>query len=269
MVRALVLVLSLTALAMPDAWAGNSDTIPMGDQAAVAAGAVVAAGDDGGSVAYNPAGLVGIPRNRVSIGASFFRVRLLTIPGYLRTETPDGPVAVPAAHSSFETVPPAVIVARRLGPTMAYGLSLTVPEASAVSTDRRNDLSPGAFELRQNARNIATSALYRAGATLAWAPTSRFRLGATFNLALSRTTSFFAFELSATEASGRRTFASSSSLQQGTVGAIGGILGAQWSISPASRPDSRWSLRCSGSWGRSGPISTSSSPGPRPASLPP
>ena len=62
-----VVVVSLVLACAAAARAANSDGIPMGDLAAIAGGAVVAAGDDCGSVAYNPAGLVGIPRNSVSI----------------------------------------------------------------------------------------------------------------------------------------------------------------------------------------------------------
>jgi len=212
--------------------AGNNDTVPMGDQAAVAAGAVVAAGDDCGSVAYNPAGLAGVDRDRISISASLFEVRVFEIPGFLRTQTPNGLVETPAAHTAFDTVPPAVVVARSLRSDLVLALSLTVPSSESVDTNRNANASDGStFTLRENARNISTSALYRSGVTLAWAPLSRLRVGATLNFGLMRSSSLFAFELSALEASGRRTFVSLVSGQQATAGGLGGILGVQWAIS--------------------------------------
>ncbi len=75
----------------PIAWAGNNDTVPLGDLAAVAAGAVVAAGDDVGSVAYNPAGLAGIDRNTVSVGSGLLRVQVSHVPGYVVTQISHGP----------------------------------------------------------------------------------------------------------------------------------------------------------------------------------
>ena len=47
-----VVVVSLVLACAAAARAANSDAIPMGDLAAIAGGAVVAAGDDCGSVAY-------------------------------------------------------------------------------------------------------------------------------------------------------------------------------------------------------------------------
>ncbi len=214
------------------AGAGNNDTIPMGDQAAVAAAAVVAAGDDCGSVAYNPAGLAGVDRDRISISASLFEVRVFEIPAFLRTQTPNGLVETPAAHSAFDTVPPAVVVARAMRSDLVLALSLTVPRSESVDTNRDTNAPDGnTCKLRKYARNISTSALYRTGVTLAWAALPQLRVGATLNFGLMRSSSLFAFELSGLEASGRRTFVSMVSGQQATAGGLGGILGVQWTIS--------------------------------------
>ena len=133
------------------AWAGNNDSIPMGDLAAVAAAAVVAAGDDCGSVAYNPAGLVGIDRNVVSLSASLFRVQATQVPGYLVTQTPDGTAQAAASRGSFDSVPPAMIFARRLRPDLAGALSLTVPES--ITADANNRSSDSSARSRTNRRS--------------------------------------------------------------------------------------------------------------------
>ena len=234
-----VAVASLVLACATAARAANSDAIPMGDLAAIAGGAVVAAGDDCGSVAYNPAGLVGIPRNSVSISASFFQVQVYHLPGYLQAETPNGRVRAGTTNSVFSTVPPAVIFARRWGTSFVYALSLTIPEAAIAATDKKNVImTPETPELRESLRNIGTSILYRGGATLAWAVTSRLRLGATFNVALVRSSRLFSFELALREPSGRWTFVSSETTVRATAAAVGGLVGLQWALLAALRAGS-------------------------------
>lgn len=214
------------------AWAGNNDTIPMGDLAALAAAAVVAAGDDCGSVAYNPAGLVRIDRNTVSVSASFFRVQATQVPGYLVTQTPDGTAQDAASRASFDSVPPAVIFGRRLRPNLAGALSLTVPESISSDSDRRTSPAVAGAQLNETLRVVASTSVYRGGATVAWAPARNVRVGGTFNAGVFRTSSAQQFELSLLDAGGGRTYVNSAIVRRGTVGALGGIAGVQWSISP-------------------------------------
>jgi hypothetical protein len=230
-VRAPGIALAVMWLVPATARAGNNDTIPMGDLAAVTGGAVVAAGDDPGSVSYNPAGLVGIYRSSVSISATLFEFRRFHIPAYLQTQTPAGRVAAEAAYTAFASIPPAVIFARKFRPDVAGALSLTVPDASAMNTSLRNDASvPDAFELREHVRTIGGRALYRGGVTVAWAPRPELRLGMTLHLALLRESQLFAFELSMLEPSGRRTYINVERTDTITAGGLGGIVGVQWAF---------------------------------------
>jgi hypothetical protein len=214
------------------AWAGNNDSIPMGDLAAVAAATVVAAGDDAGSVAYNPAGLVGIDRNVVSLSASLFRVQATQVPGYLVTQTPDGAAQAAASRGSFDSVPPAVIFARRLRPDLAGALSLTVPESVTADTDRKTTPAASGAQLNESLRVFTSTSVYRGGATAAWAPVTSVRIGATLNAGVYRTSSAQAFELSLLDAAGGRTYVNSEIVQRGMIGALGGIAGVQWTITP-------------------------------------
>jgi hypothetical protein len=214
------------------AWAGNNDTVPMGDLAALAGAAVVAAGDDSGSVAYNPAGLLGIDRNSVSLSASFFRVQATQVPGYLVTQTPGGPTQAAASRGSFDTVPPAVIFGRRLRPNLAGALSLTVPESISADTDKRTNPAVSGIQLNESLRVVTSTSVYRFGATVAWAPAPNVRIGGTFNAGVFRTSSGQEFELSLVDAAGGRTYVNSVVVQRGFVGALGGIAGVQWSITP-------------------------------------
>jgi hypothetical protein len=93
-------------------------------------------------------------------------------------------------------------------------------------------MTPETPDLRESLRNVGTSILYRGGATLAWAVTSRLRLGATFNVALVRAAQLFSFELALREQSGRWTFVSSERTIRATAAALGGIAGVQWAVSP-------------------------------------
>jgi hypothetical protein len=230
-VRAHRIALVVGWLAPAVAPAGNNDTIPMGDLAAVTGGAVVAAGDDAGSVSYNPAGLVGIYRNSVSISATLFELRRFHIPGYLQTQTPAGVVTSEAAYTAFASIPPAVIFARKLRPDLAGALSLTVPDASAMNTNLRNDASvPNTFDLREHVRTAGGRTLYRGGATVAWAPRPELRLGMTLHLALLRESQLFAFELSMLEPNGRQTYINVEGTDMITAGGLGGILGVQWAF---------------------------------------
>jgi hypothetical protein len=230
-VRAHVFALAVVSLAPAVARAGNTDTIPMGDLAAVTAGAVVAAGDDAGSVSYNPAGLVGIYRSSVSISATLFEFRRFHIPAYLQTQTPAGTVASEAAYTAFASIPPAVIFARKLRPNLAGAISLTVPEASAMNTNLRNDASvPNVFDLREHVRTMGGRALYRGGVTVAWAPRPELRLGMTVHLALLREMQLLAFELSLLEPNGQRTYMNVERADMITAGGLGGVLGVQWAF---------------------------------------
>src|SRR5262245_26975794 len=82
-------LLLAAALACPvPARAGNLDSFPLGNEAAMTAGAVVASTQDAAATWYNPAGLGSIERDSVDGSASVIAYRIGHFPRAIRVRTP-------------------------------------------------------------------------------------------------------------------------------------------------------------------------------------
>jgi hypothetical protein len=115
--RALALLLML---ASSRASAGNDDSILLGNDAALVAGAVVSNANDGSALWYNPAGLARAGQDSVDVGASAFALRRYKMPGVINAV---GGRGGDASFTEIVSIPSALTYVRRWGRSVA-GLGL-------------------------------------------------------------------------------------------------------------------------------------------------
>jgi hypothetical protein len=108
-------LLALTLLTSR-ARAGNDDSILLGNDAALVAGAVVSNANDGSALWYNPAGLARAGEDSVDVGASAFALRRYKMPGLISAANGSGG---DASFTEFVTIPSAVTYVRRFGRSVA------------------------------------------------------------------------------------------------------------------------------------------------------
>jgi hypothetical protein len=109
------------------AYAGNDDGILLGNDAALAGGAVVSSVNDGSALWYNPAGLALSNRDSVDVGASAFALRRYKMPGLISA---DGADQGDANFTEIVTIPSALTYVRRFGGGTVGGLALFASEVS-------------------------------------------------------------------------------------------------------------------------------------------
>jgi hypothetical protein len=115
--RALILLL---LLGTSRARAGNDDSILLGNDAALVAGAVTSNSNDGSALWYNPAGLASAAPSSVDVSASAFALRRYKMPGLISAEGGHGG---DASFTEIVTIPSAVTYVRRWGGSVV-GLGL-------------------------------------------------------------------------------------------------------------------------------------------------
>ncbi|MDB4976283.1 MAG: hypothetical protein JWN48_4624 [Myxococcaceae bacterium] len=101
--------------------AGNDDGILLGNEAALAGGAVVSTVDDGSALWYNPAGLALSGKDSVDVGASAFALRRYNMPGLLSADNGRGGNA---SFTEIVSIPSALTYVRRFNPNLVGGLGL-------------------------------------------------------------------------------------------------------------------------------------------------
>jgi len=101
--------------------AGNDDSILLGNDAALTAGAVVATVNDGSALWYNPAGLATVNDDSVDVGATALALRTYRIRGLIAT---DSGASADANFTEFLSIPSAVTWARRIDERSAFGVGL-------------------------------------------------------------------------------------------------------------------------------------------------
>ncbi|MET0287415.1 MAG: hypothetical protein ABW352_23215 [Polyangiales bacterium] len=120
--------------------AGNDDSILLGNDAALVAGAVVSNANDGSALWYNPAGLARAGQDSVDVAASAFALRRYKIPSFL------GAVGGRGGDASFTeivSIPSALTYVRRWGRSVA-GLGLFASQVADYTLRASLSLPVGA-----------------------------------------------------------------------------------------------------------------------------
>ena len=113
--------------------AGNDDAYALGNEAAVAAGAVTAVTRDTGAVWYNPAGLGGISRNKLDISASAFVLSVRRMPELLVTDLESGRLSGGIDEATITSVPTGLVYVRSFSKRFSGGLGIYVPESDSLT----------------------------------------------------------------------------------------------------------------------------------------
>jgi hypothetical protein len=110
--------------------AGNDEGILLGNDAALAAGAVTATAGDGGALQYNVALIGAVRRSQLDASGNLFLYRINEVPQLLRATSGET-----AGVSGLEVnaVPSALTFLRRLGDGVTAGFGLFVTDATAFS----------------------------------------------------------------------------------------------------------------------------------------
>jgi hypothetical protein len=136
---ALVLVSLLSARV---AQGQNADPFFFGDDAALAAGAVVASSRDSGSLWYNPAGLAGLERSSLNASGTTFGIRIRKTPGALRLRVGTDEIRSDLSSKDIISVPNAVVLAGRLTDRWSVAGGLFVTDRTVRSAVADEDVRP-------------------------------------------------------------------------------------------------------------------------------
>ncbi len=164
--------------------AANLESLFLDDQAALAGGAVVAAGSEAGSAWYNPAGLAMVERPQVKLGASAYVARFYWIPKFNQVKLPDADGSLELKTRSFFSTPSSLVYATRLGPKLSGAFAVFTRDqldVLEVNSQTFSGINPAGGnkeysfetggELDMRLKN------YVAGPALGWRPASWLRLG--------------------------------------------------------------------------------------------
>jgi hypothetical protein len=156
------------------AHAGNDDESFVGNQAAMASGAVSASVADASATWYNPAGLASVEQTHVDVSGTAYTLRLYSAPDLLRSRSGEGSRLT---VSEFVSIPAQLAYARVLGRGWTLGLGYFVPQSSKLLLRRslRVPTADGdsAWQLALGVTRVAHSF----GAALGLKLTQRVRLG--------------------------------------------------------------------------------------------
>lgn len=121
------LIVTLTATV---AHAGNDDEILVGNEAAMTGGAMTAVVNDGSSLFYNPAGMVGVVDDTIDVSGSAYTLRLYESPGIVENGAGDRGAG---SFSEVVIVPSAVAFVRALDNRVRIGLGIFTVKQSDLT----------------------------------------------------------------------------------------------------------------------------------------
>lgn len=169
--------------------AGNDDELLVGDQAALAGGAVTAMAEGAGALAYNPAGVMrGTDENHIDASATVYGVRryvtraLLSLP----TQAADG-----ESFLEITVVPSTLAYVRQLG-RLRVGVGFFQRRATSL-TLRANVSDDSAGQLDWRLTIVDRNQLYDAVVGTGFSPHPRLHLGFALHGLVSSTSGFIAF----------------------------------------------------------------------------
>lgn len=178
--------------------AGNLDSFPLGNEAAMTGGAVVAATHDVAATWYNPAGLAAITRTSLDGSGSAIAYRNASFPQAIRVRVPGGGTDGDGRNVSLMSVPASLVIAKQIAPGFAGGVGIFTQrqdEVNASTTPTLAGTTAGGapYAYRMSYGVVQSAATYYAGGALGYRVSERLRIGAGIFAVYTRIGSFFDF----------------------------------------------------------------------------
>lgn len=173
-----VIACAATLLAGRPARAENREINPLGNEAALAGGAVVALGRDTGAIYYNPAGLGAVKRTQINVSTQALQLRARVIP-YAVTAALEGGARDGATLSSFQVLlmPSSLAMTRHLGRGVTLGVGYFAPDYDYYDYGASIDAQRPGAQYRARVQVDGWVYRYHAGPSIGWQPHPRVRLG--------------------------------------------------------------------------------------------
>ena len=187
-------LLALIIIASPElATAGNQNSFFLGDDAALAAGAIGAITRDSEAIWYNPAGLGGNDRTRLSVSGTTFMLRMQTVDNGVQTTLPSGVYKQNLSGNEYLAVPSALTFATDINSDISIGFGVYMPQYSDFSfnnslnkTENFTSL-PGTVNFSQGFDLDTLATEYDIGGAFGWQLAENFRVGAGLFVVYERT----------------------------------------------------------------------------------
>ncbi|MCY0986092.1 hypothetical protein OV203_03060 [Nannocystis sp. ILAH1] len=160
--------------------AGNRETNPLSNEAALTGGAVTALGRDTGAIYYNPAGLGAVRRTQFNLSTQAAQFRARIVPYAAVADLPNGRRDA-ATLSSLQglVMPSSLAVTRHIGRGVTLGLGYFAPDYDYYDYSASLQGAGGGTEYDARIQVDGWVYRYHAGAAVGWQPHPRFRIGAT------------------------------------------------------------------------------------------
>jgi len=173
-------------LAVPQAArADNSDSLFLGNEAALVAGAVTASIGDGSAAWYNPGGLAKIERTSLDMAINAYGLRVRNVPGGHVVKFPNRTIPLKLSDLELYVVPTAVVYGRRFRPGLVGALTFFATDRrdydlQAELRDEEAPLSDDGelWSTDQTMRVGVSVSQYMIGPSIGYAVTDKFRFGA-------------------------------------------------------------------------------------------
>jgi hypothetical protein len=227
-----VAVLLFVASSPSRAFAGNLDSFPLGNEAAMTGGALVASTRDSAATWYNPAGLAKLGRDSIDGSASAFSYRVYVLPAAVRVHLPDGAHTADATSSAVLSVPESLVTARRVNDRITVGIGVFEQRQDFVSV--RAAVSAQGMVAGGSAYSYSTAfdvvqqvATYYAGPAVGWSVTPRLQLGAALFGGYTTLTTLFDFGSTLTNGGDHATGVLERNASIDVVG-VRPVAGLQW-----------------------------------------
>ena len=147
-----------TMVITPVAYAGNDDSILLGNDAALTGGAVVSTVNDGSALWYNPSGLARAKNDSVDVGASAFALRKYNIPAAIAAD--DGTRA-DASFTEIVTIPSALTFVRRMNERTVVGLGLFASQLYDFTLRSSFEVTDPSADLRFRIQTVGSAEIAR------------------------------------------------------------------------------------------------------------
>jgi hypothetical protein len=177
-----LVIVGALAVGLParEAAAGNRETNPLSNEAALAGGAVTALGRDTGAIYYNPAGLGAVRRTQFNLSTQAGQFRARIVPYAAVADLPGG-TRDAATLSSLQALvmPSSLAVTRHLGRGVTVGVGYFAPDYDYYDYNAVLRGAGGTTEYDARVQVDGWIYRYHAGPAIGWQPHPRFRIGMT------------------------------------------------------------------------------------------